>query len=68
MTDAERAIIERVNGDKLTQAIRAFAADMSADNLATYSAELVNRCADMVSGMIVHLDRKIDELARQRDD
>lgn len=69
MTDQERdAIIARINGDELTQAIKAYAADMSAANLATYSAALVNRCASMAASAVTHLDKKIDAVIEARDD
>lgn len=69
MTDAERdAIIERVNGDELTQALRAYAADMSAANLAVYSAALVNRCASMAASAVTHLDKKIDAALKELRD
>lgn len=59
MTSEERAALL---GDKLTQAIDAYAAEPSAATLSDYSAELIGRVTSMCAAILVDLIARVERL------
>lgn len=54
-------------GDELTEAIEAYAKEPTPENLSTFSAALIGRCASMAAAAVVRLYDRVLELERARD-